>query len=115
MIRIAIATADGRSLSPHLARSAAFIVFEVEDGRILSRSVRSRDSDTCGNHRSFVQMLEGCETVICGGIGQGAFDALKLHGIQSVVAAGQFTIEDALKQFLAGTLVTTNERTCLCH
>ncbi len=114
MIRVAIATADGCSLSPHLARSAAFTVFDVEDGQILSRSVRNRDSDTCGNHKSFVEMLEGCGTVICGGIGQGAFDSLKRAGIEPVVAAGPQSIEEALKHFLAGTLATTGERTCLC-
>jgi predicted Fe-Mo cluster-binding NifX family protein len=114
MIRVAIATSDGQSLSAHLARSTAFAVFDLENGQILSQSVRNRDSDTCGNHRSFVEMLEGCGAVICGGIGQGAFDSLKLAGVEPVVAAGPHTIEEALKRFLAGTLVTTGERTCLC-
>jgi predicted Fe-Mo cluster-binding NifX family protein len=114
MIRIAIATADGHSLLSHLARSAVFTVFEVENGQILSRTVRSRDSDTCGNHKSFVEMLEGCGAVICGGIGQGAFDSLKRAGIEPMVAAGPHSIDEALKHFMAGTLATTGERTCLC-
>jgi predicted Fe-Mo cluster-binding NifX family protein len=115
MIRVAIATTDGVSLSPHLARSAAFVVFDVEDGQITSRSVRTRESDTCGNHKSFVEMVEGCGAVICGGIGQGAFDSLRMAGIEPVVAAGPHSIEETLKHFMAGTLATTSERTCLCH
>jgi predicted Fe-Mo cluster-binding NifX family protein len=114
-IRIAIATADGASLSDHLAHSAAFVVLEVEDGRIVSRAVRAREAEGCGNHKSFVEMLEGCNAVICGGIGEGAFNALRANGIESVVAAGQHSIDEAARQYLAGTLPVTTEFVCLCH
>ncbi|MBZ5586644.1 MAG: hypothetical protein LAQ30_31550 [Acidobacteriia bacterium] len=113
--RIAIGTTDGVSLCDHLARSAAFIVLDVEDGRIASRSERRRDSGPCGNHKSFVEMLEGCDAVICGGIGQGAFDALRQHGITPVVAAASHGIEEAAALYLEGRLATTGERVCLCH
>jgi predicted Fe-Mo cluster-binding NifX family protein len=113
--QIAVATSDGVSLCDHLAKSAAFVVLGVEDGRVVSRAVRSRDHGPCGNHKSFVEMLEDCDAVICGGIGQGAFDALRAHGIQPVVAAGSYAIDDAAEQYLAGTLATTGERVCLCH
>ncbi len=113
--RIAIATADGVSVCDHLARSAAFVVVEVEDGRAASRTVRERGSGPCGNHRSFVEMLEGCNAVICGGIGQGAFDSLTACGITPVVAAHSHSIEEALTLYLAGTLATTDGRVCLCH
>ena len=113
--RIAIATADGVSVSPHLARSSAFIVLEIESGSVVSQTVRSRESDQCGNHKSFVEMLEGCAAVICGGIGHGAYDSLQAAGIKSVVAAGEFTIDDAAARYLAGTLPESGERICLCH
>jgi predicted Fe-Mo cluster-binding NifX family protein len=113
--QIAVATSDGVSLCGHLARSAAFVVLEVEDGRIVARAVRSRGQGPCGNHKSFVETLEGCDAVICGGIGQGAFDALTAHGIQPVVTTGSYAIDDAAEQFLAGSLATTGERVCLCH
>ena len=112
---IAVATTDGVSLCEHLAKSAAYVVFEVEDGRIVARAIRTRELGPCGNHKSFVEMLDGCDAVICGGIGQGAFDALSAHGIKVVVAAGSYGIDDAAGQYLAGTLGTTGERVCLCH
>src|ERR1035438_1181765 len=73
---------NGVSLCDHLAKSAAFVVLGVDDGRIVSRTIRNRDDGPCGNHKSFVEMLEGCDAVICGGIGQGAFDALSACGIK---------------------------------
>jgi len=87
---------------------------DIEDGRIVSREIRSRESDSCGNHKSFVEMLEGCDGVICGGIGQGAWNASTAHGILPIVAAGRHSIDEAIGQHLAGGLATTGERVCLC-
>ena len=61
-----------------------------------------------------MEMLEGCRAVICGGIGQGAYDSLVRNGIEPVVTPETITIEDAVAQYLAGTLKTTDERVCLC-
>jgi predicted Fe-Mo cluster-binding NifX family protein len=114
-MRIAIATADKASVCDHLARSSAFFILDIEDGRVTSRTVRERRADACGNHASFVEILKGCNAVVCGGIGQGAADSLVAHGIRPVVAAGSHSVEDAVTRYLAGTLATTTERVCLCH
>ncbi len=114
-MQIAIGTTDGISVCEHLARSSAFFVFTVEDGRIISKSLRERFNGACGNHATFVDLLEGCNAVICGGIGQGAFDSLKAAGIEPVVAAGKHSAEEAASLYLAGTLATTDARVCLCH
>jgi predicted Fe-Mo cluster-binding NifX family protein len=109
--QIAIATADGVSVADHLARSAAFLVVDIESG---ARDVRQRGTDACGNHRSFVELAAGCRAVICGGVGQGAVNALVARGIDCLVIRAPMTIEDALKGYVAGTLATTDERVCLC-
>jgi predicted Fe-Mo cluster-binding NifX family protein len=62
-----------------------------------------------------VEILEGCATVLCGGIGQGAADALAAHGIEPIVAAAKHTIDEAVSLYLSGQLVTTTGRVCLCH
>jgi predicted Fe-Mo cluster-binding NifX family protein len=61
-----------------------------------------------------VELLAGCRAVICGGIGTGAANALAAHGVESLVVADRLTVEAAVAQYLAGTLVTTQERVCLC-
>src|ERR1017187_4566145 len=70
--RIGIATADGVSVCDHLARSAAFVVVEVNSGVPGARVTRARGTEACGNHATFVEMLAGCDAVITGGIGEGA-------------------------------------------
>ena len=113
--RIAIATTDGISVSDHLARSTAFLLLEIEDGAITSGTYRSRATGACGNHAGFVELLSGAQAVICGGIGQGAADSLAAHGIEPLVIAGGQSIDDAVNQFLAGSLALSAERVCLCH
>lgn len=103
-----------QSVCDHLARSSAFVVMDVEDGKVSSKSVRERGTDECGNHRTFVELLAGCSAVLCGGIGDGAVTALKAHGIAPVVTASRHAIDEAVSLYLSGKLVTTNERVCLC-
>jgi predicted Fe-Mo cluster-binding NifX family protein len=114
-VRIGVGTSDGVSVCDHLARSAAFVIMAVEDGRVVSTTVRHRATDQCGNHATFTELLEGCHAIICGGIGQGAADSLVQHGILPIVIAGSLNVDDAVSQYLAGKLATTNERVCLCH
>jgi len=113
--RLAIATTDGISVCAHLARSTAFLILEIQDGAITSGTFRSRPTDTCGTHASYVDMLTGANAVICGGIGQGAADALAAQGIEPLVVGGPHSIDEAVNRFLAGSLSLTGERVCLCH
>ena len=114
VVSLGIATTDGVSVCSHLARCAAVVVFEIEDGAIVSRAMRSRADEACGNHRSFTELLEGCSVVICGGIGPGAVNSLAAAGVAAIVLAAPMSIEGAAAGYLAGTLVTTEERVCLC-
>ncbi len=114
-MKIAVGTVDGATVCEHLARSSAFVVFEVNGGRPRVMEVRKRAAEECGNHRMFVEMLEGCDAVICGGIGQGAVDPLMKAGIRPVVALGKHSVEGAVSLFIEGRLATTDERVCLCQ
>jgi predicted Fe-Mo cluster-binding NifX family protein len=114
MRTLAIATTDGVSVCDHLARCSAVVLCRIENGVLVSQSVRSRDSGACGNHGSFTELMAGCDAVICGGIGQGAVNALGAAGIEAIVLAGPMSIEAAAAGYLAGSLATTQERVCLC-
>jgi predicted Fe-Mo cluster-binding NifX family protein len=113
---IGIATTDGVTVCSHLARAAAFVVVQVNAGVPGARTTRARGTEACGNHATFVEMLAGCEAVICGGIGQGAAVSLSAHGIRPLVspAAAGTPIDDALAAWLQGRLVLSDETNCLC-
>ncbi|HTP30720.1 MAG TPA: NifB/NifX family molybdenum-iron cluster-binding protein [Candidatus Acidoferrales bacterium] len=112
--RLAIATCDGFHVCDHLARSKAYVVLEIHNGEVLSRTVRTRATTECGNHTTFVDMLTGCDAVICGGIGEGAAVSLSAAGIAPLVTTQHLTVAQAVRAWIGGTLVTSGERVCLC-
>ncbi len=128
-MRIAIPTNDGATISPHFGRSAGFLVFEIEDGRIKGSEVRanaqnhSHEAGVCGdeagdsrshNHDSIVASLRDCDVVICAGMGGRAADAFKAAGIAEIATTTPGPAGEAVAAFLAGTMVATGKGFCRC-
>jgi predicted Fe-Mo cluster-binding NifX family protein len=114
-VRLAIATSDGTTVAGHLARAASFLVMEIEQGRVVAAIRRDRGTDQCGNHKTFTELLAGCQDVICCGISEAAENLLAAHGTRTIVLAKPMGTDQALDGYLAGTLETTAARICLCH
>ena len=79
-MKIAATYENGR-IFQHFGRTEQFKVYEVSDGRVAS----SRVVDTNGSgHGALAGLLQGLgvDTLICGGIGGGAQQALAAAGIR---------------------------------
>ena len=128
-MRIAVPTNDGVSVSGHFGRSEAFLVFEVGDGRILGREVRSNTAQhahaqgSCGegegshephSHAGILSLLSACDVVICAGMGSRAAQALKESGITPIVADLRGSPEEVVGAYLKGDLNTAREGFCQC-
>jgi predicted Fe-Mo cluster-binding NifX family protein len=130
MMKIAVATIDGISLSQHFGQSKGFVVFEVEDSTVRSREFR-RNEETphnqgiCGHdgekpqgahsHAGIFELLSGCSVVLCGGMGGGAAQAMQANGIKPVVLPGERSAEDALAIFISGNLPAAEVGFCHCE
>ena len=129
-MRIAIPTNDGTSISEHFGRSAAFLIFEAENGQIKSREMKTngaQHSHAQGNctggsagsaqhsHQGILSALDGCEIVICAGMGQRAAEALKAGGVTQIVVTAVGPAEEAVSTYLAGKLIPQTESFCRCH
>ncbi len=129
-MRIAVPTNDGATISEHFGRSAAFLVFEVENGQIKNREWRRNtgrhvhEEGTCGHtseghgthsHAGILSALSGCATVICGGMGMRAAEALKSAGVTPVVTAVPASVEDAVTAYLNGELAKSTGEYCRCQ
>jgi predicted Fe-Mo cluster-binding NifX family protein len=129
-MRIAIPTNDGTSVSDHFGRSAAFLIFDIENGQITNRETRTNGSrhqhadGTCHqqaagsqshSHAGILATLSGCDTVICTGMGHRAAEALKAAGIKPVVVSSAGPAEEAVLAFLSGELSTKSVGFCRCR
>ncbi len=126
-MRIAVPTDDGVTLSAHFGRSAAFLIFELENGQITKRETRpngahhAKGKGECQHgggeghsHAGFVTALAGCDVVLCGGMGRRAADALKAGGISPVPVSASGSAEELVAAYAAGSLITSADSFCRC-
>ncbi len=130
-MKIAVASADGVSISHHFGRSQSFIVFDIIDGTPGPSSVRSNTftahargecgDETGGHHHKqhpshsrIIAALKDCSAVLSYGMGWRAAEDLRQHGIQPFVIDGQVSPSEAVEQFLIGVLKPAPSF-CRCH
>ena len=103
-MKIAVTYENG-NIFQHFGRTEYFKVYEVEDGKILSSEVIS--SNGIG-HGALAGLLadRDIRTLICGGLGGGALNALTNAGIE-VCAGASGDADAAVEAYLKGELTDT--------
>ena len=129
-MKIAVASSDGNQISPHFGRSACFLVFDVEEGKVIGREVRANTftaharGECEGNgqhdhgahsHASIVEALSDCNAVLCYGMGWRASEALTQGGVQPYFLSKRCTPEDAVALFVEGKLPLASTSSCPGH
>ena len=101
-MKIAVTYGEDGLIFQHFGHTERFKVYTVEDGRPVSAEV----IDTAGaGHEALAVFLknQGVDTLVCGGIGPGAVNALGMCGIR--VFGGITGLADAaVEALLAGNL-----------
>ena len=126
-MKIAVPTNDGINISAHFGRCQEFLIFEAQNGQV--RLIETRANAGCHGHGTgssegasghpghsgFVDALRDCETVLCGGIGAGAAEALKASGIPVVLVQAAGSAEQIVTAFHAGALQPASGGMCQCQ
>ena len=129
-MKIVIATDDGRTVSRHFGRASYYSVLTVEDGAVVGREMRPKFSPhgsgievheereagphgvgpaSDARHDQMAVAITDCSAVICGGMGQGAYDRLAANSIRPVVTDLQ-DVDEAAIECAAGRIVDHAER-----
>lgn len=130
-MKIAAITDDGKNISLHFGRAPYYLVFTVEDGKIVNRELRNKlghsqfsnqphEEDAPGvphgmgpaSHDKHLQMAEAiadCEALLCGGMGMGAYQSMQTRGIKPVVT-DIYDIDQAVIAYVNGTIVDRTEK-----
>ena len=111
-MKIAV-TYEGGQIFQHFGHTAAFKIYEVEDGKILSSQVVDTDGHGHGALAGFLQ-ARGVDTLICGGIGGGAQMALADANIR-LFGGVSGDADEAVLALLAGQLAFNPDVRCNHH
>ncbi len=131
ILRIAAASDDGVKISQHFGRAPYYVVVTVEEERIMAKETRSKpghqtfaahqppklapderhgyDAGSDVRHESMANTISDCQVLLVGGMGWGAYEAMKSYGIEPI-ATDVKDIEEAVKLYLAGKLSNLMER-----
>ena len=111
-MRIAV-TYEKEQIFQHFGHTSLFKIFDVEDGKIDKTMLAPTMGSGHGALAGFLKTL-GVDTLICGGIGGGALNALADAGIE-VCAGVSGSVDDAVTALLNGTLSFSSDANCSHH
>jgi transcriptional regulator with XRE-family HTH domain/predicted Fe-Mo cluster-binding NifX family protein len=128
-MKIAVITDDGKTISQHFGRALHYMVFTVEDGKVINRELRDKlghnhfsggehhehhgaghgqDAASHNRHAGMAEAISDCQMLICGGMGYGAYQSMLQLKIKPVVTEIG-TIDEAVQAAIAGTIVDRTE------
>lgn len=122
-MKIAVVTDDHKTISAHFGRAAYYEIFTIEYGAITARQSMPRmqhqhveldnphqaEHHHNHDHNAMIEPIIDCQVLITRGMGNGAYDALKLRSIEPLITDIK-EIEDAVNAYLSGTLIDHPER-----
>ena len=111
-MRIAVPYENGQVFQ-HFGHTSQMKIYDAENGNIIKEQI----ADTTGSgHGALAGFLSGLRVnvLICGGIGGGAQQALAQAGIK-LYGGVAGAADDAVKNFLAGTLNYSADVRCEHH
>lgn len=97
----------------HFGKCQNFLVLNIENKQIKDRNLLSSDGNGHGALAALLKQ-EQVDVLICGGIGQGARNALQTAQIQ-VIAGAMGNADVAVDAYLSGSLQDDPKGTCDHH
>ncbi len=130
-MKIAVITDDGQTISQHFGRARYYLVVTVENGEITDRQLRDKlghshfanephpdaqpgqphgfDPASQNRHARMAEAIADCQTLLCGGMGAGAYESMRARGIRPVVT-DLVKIDEAVRAFVEGRIVDQVDR-----
>lgn len=111
-MKIAV-TYDNNEIFQHFGHSEQFKIYEVEDNKIVNSEIVATEG---AGHGAIVQFLvnHNVDTLICGGIGGGAQNALAENNIK-LFGGVSGNADEAVNALLAGALSYNPNVSCSHH
>lgn len=129
-MKIAVITDDGITVSQHFGRAPYYLVFTVEDGKIIKKEklekaghhqfggesheehhgeTHGMDEEHHNRHSQMANPIADCQVLICGGMGMGAYESMRRLNITPIVT-DLTDGEKAVQLYLDGKLIDQTDR-----
>jgi predicted Fe-Mo cluster-binding NifX family protein len=129
-MKIAIATDDGKTVSAHFGRASHYLVVTVEQGIIVGREMRDKlshnhvagephvhqpeqphgfDPASQDRHARMAEAIRDCETMLCRGMGMGAYESLRSLNIRPIIT-DIAEVDKAVSAYVDGSIADHTER-----
>lgn len=110
-MRIAIPN-EGGFVNQHFGRSKEFVIFEISGGEIKAQEVVSTAS-LQHNHEGLAELFrrKGVDTLILGGVGPRAIQALQQYGLK-VITGASGSVSEVASAYARGELFTREVSCC---
>ncbi len=130
-MKIAAVSDNKINISQHFGRAPYYVVLTVEEGRIVDKETRPKaghhifaahrspklapgerhgyDEGSEIRHQSLAEDISDCQVLFAGGMGWGAYEAMKSYGIEPILTDVK-NIYEAMLLYLKGKLPNLVER-----
>jgi predicted Fe-Mo cluster-binding NifX family protein len=125
IMKVAIASDDGQSISPHFGRTEGFMIFDIEGKNVKGKEYRKNtftghmrglegEGHTQDKHQTIINALSDCKVVISNGMGRRLYDDLKMSGIEPIITT-ETKVQKALELYINSELTDNPEMGCDHH
>jgi len=120
MDKIAITTQDGEKISNHFGMAPYYRVFDIEANKVMHDTLREKPHKQSHEHSTnhehghhglgtrALETINDCQVLICGGMGQPAFQKAESAGLEIYLIGG--SVEDAIHAYQKGELISDQRR-----
>ena len=104
-MKIAVPTKENNQIDAHFGHCEFYTIYTITDQNKVITEERMDSPQGCGCKSDIAQTFEneGIKTMLAGGIGDGAVNVLKTHGI-NVIRNCQGDVTELIHQYLAGNV-----------
>ena len=115
-MKVAVATDDLNTVSPHLGMARHYLVYELEGKAMKGKEVRDKAGHGPGEahhrhgaeaeprlHDSMLSNVSDCEAIISGGMGTPMFESIRAAGKAAYITRIR-SADEAVKALAAGTI-----------
>lgn len=121
-MKIAIASDDGKMIAAHFGRTKGFVIFEVEETKIVSRTYIENTFTAHAQglhhmahedkHKRILSALRDVDTVISRGMGRRIYEDLRAAGIKPLIVEEDET-DTAIHLYLKNNLQDNPDKGCV--